>query len=1072
MAFLRIDTVVALVRLSLWALCVLVVAAAPMLAQSDLDKATVSGTVRDASGAVTPGATVTVTSTATAMQRSTVTDAAGLYRIAALPPGSYDVRIELSGFTTTVFANVPLSVGQHAELPAVLNVAPTTTTVVVTGSARIIEPTRVGQATTLGAIELDGLPINQRNFLDFALLTPGVTGANALAMPTPTNSPTSGLSFTGQDQRSNQVTIDGADNMDAAVNSVRSTLSQDAVQEFQVLRNSFSAEFGRARAGIVNIVSKSGSNTTRGGGFAYFRDDALDARNVFAADLQGRPADPPFRRLQSGATLGGPLARDRFFYFGSYEHLRRRESTFVSALRDTRILRPTDSQQKLFDALGASGDPQLAAVAGLFANPEAGLLATTGNNFPGTLALLQHETGTFPFASGSHTGSLRLDGQVSTNSRLTARINFTDAVAEGNDVGGLRGVSSGTSNRTRNLAVVVSNTSVLTNRSVNIVRAQAGRFHTAVLPTDPAGPGLLIAGVVQTGRDLYNPTDYAWNILQAGETFLRSVGRHELKVGGDVVHMRSKNATAEVFLAGQFLFAEAIPLAVVLDAVLGPGATAAVGSRLGSPASAGGLGRPDLAETLGAPITALQSYNLGLPVVYLQGFGNPSTDITYTQLALFAQDEIRLGPRATLNAGVRYDTDWRDPSVNTAATPAPFTLRRSVIADRNNIAPRLGLAYTADGARRTVIRGGWGLFYQTPAQVSGFISRVLSGQISQVFLPLTGLPGINGTSADVWQRYRRDGRVTASTLAALGITPGTTPSVLLTGADGTPDAVSTQMSAGLDREITPDLAVSVEYSHNRGRNIIRSRDINVRSVAPGQFALPGQDPRFLQLNVLEATGRSSYHGVSLSVRKRFSRRWALLASYTLGRASDDVTDFSLETQPQDQTRLRDEWGPSSYDQRHRFVASAVFRGPSSGAVAGWLADWSLAPIVTYASGRPFNLLLGYDGNGDAHSETDRARLATGLSAGRNQGIGPAFFTVDVRIARQLRAGPRAHAEFTVEAFNLFNRTNFSGVNQVFGQQTAPAGRVHGSSDLPPTSPLGFTSAFAARQLQLGIRLKF
>lgn len=1046
--------------------------AAPLHAQIDLDKATVAGTVRDASGAVTPGATVTVTSTATTMARSTSTDAAGTYRLAALTPGVYELRVGLPGFTTKIFPEVLLTVGQHAELDVQLDIAPSATTVVVAGSVRMVEPTRIAQATTLGSIEIEAWPINRRNFLDFALLTPGVTAPNALATPTPTNSPTSGLSFSGQDQRSNQVTIDGADNMDAAVNSVRSTLSQDAIQEFQVLRSTFSAEFGRARAGIVNIVSKSGSNTTRGGGFTYFRDDALDARNAFAVNPSGQPADPPFRRSQSGATLGGPLARDRVFYFGSYEHLRRRESTFVSVLRDTGILRPTESQQRLFDALGGSGDPQLAAIAGLFTNPAAGLLATTRNNFPATLDLLQRESGVFPFASGSHTASLRLDGQLSPNNNLTTRINFNDSIADGNEVGGLRGASSGTSSKTRNLAVVVSNTQVLSNSLVNIIRAQAGRFHTAVLPSDPVGPGIVIAGVVQSGRDLFNPTDYAWTILQAGDTMLRSVGRHEFKFGADLLHMRSKNATAEIFLAGQFQFAEAIPLAAVLDTVLGAGATAAIGARLGTPANAGGLGRPDLLAALGAPISALQSYNLGLPVVYLQGFGNPSTDITYTQLALFAQDEIRLGSQTTLNLGVRYDTDWRDPSVNVAATPPPFPLLRTVVSDRNNLAPRLGLAYAADAARRTVLRGGWGLFYQSPAQVAGFTSRVLSGQISQVFLPLTGLPGINGTSADVWQRYVRDSRVDVNTLTALGITPGTTPSVILTGATDTPDAVSSQVSAGIDRELTPNLAVSVDYTHNRGRNIIRSRDINVRSVGPGQFALPGLDPRFLQLNVLEATGRSTYHGMSLSVRKRFSGRWALLASYTLARAMDDVSDFTLDTQPQDQTSPASEWAPSSYDQRHRIVASAVVRGPASGETSGWLADWSLAPIVSYASGRPFNLLLGYDGNGDAHTETDRARLASGVAVGRNQGLGPALFTIDLRLARQLRTPGRTQTELTLEAFNLLNRTNYSGVNQVFGNQAVAAGRVQGRADISPTAPLGFTSAFPARQLQLGVRLRF
>ncbi len=1039
-------------------------------AQVGLDKASLSGTVRDQTAGVLPGADVVVTNPATGATRAVVTDGRGIYLLAALAPGTYDVRVELSGFAPKAIPAVVLSVGQRAELDVVLVLPQASALVVVEAAAGVIEPTRVAQATTLSRTEIEGLPINQRNFLDFALLTPGATAANSLATPTPTNSPSSGLSFAGQDLRSNNVTIDGADNMDPAVNAVRSTLSQDAVQEFQVLRSSFSAQFGRARGGVVNIVSKSGTNDLHGGGFAFLRDDALDTRNAFARDSTGAAVDPPFRRSQAGFTLGGPIARDRAFYFGSYEHLRRRESAFVGPFRRDELVRATASQRALFDALGASGDPQLALTAAIFAHPTSGLLNTTPATFPHTLALLEREGGAFPFASDSHTGSVRVDVNLASSHQLMARLNANDSEVEGNDVGGLRGVSSGTRSTTRNLAAVVSDTHVVSASTVNILRAQGGRFHTAVLPTDPSGPGILLGGVAQFGRDLYNPTDYAWNILQVGDTVLHSRGRHQVKVGVDLVHMRAREARAEVFLAGQFQFAEAIPLAAILDTVQGPGATAALAARLATPTAAGGLGRPDLLPALTAPISALQSYNLGLPVVYLQGFGDPTTDITYTQFGAFVQDEIRLGDRATLDVGLRYDTEWLDPSVHTAPGPVPFTLATATIADRNNLAPRIGAAYVLGPSRRTVVRGGWGLFYQNSLQVAGFSSRVLSGQITQLFLPLTGLPGITGTSADVWQRFQRDGRVDGDTLRALGLTPGTTPAVLLTGRERTPNPVSAQASAGIEHELHPDLSVSAEYTYNRGRNILRLRDVNVRAVGPNQFAVPGLDPRFLQLNVFEATGRSAYHGVSVAARKRFSRGWSMLASYTLGRARDDVTDFTLETQPDDQTNLAAEWGPSSYDQRHRLVASAVVVAPAS--APSWLAHWSMAPIVTYASGRPFTLLAGYDANGDLHADTDRARLASGEPVGRNTGVGPSYFAVDARLARQLRVGARAQIGLTVEAFNLLNRTNYSGVNRVLGALPAPDGDVRGRADLAPTQPLGFVSAFAARQIQLGVRVSF
>ena len=1043
--------------------------AATAHAQIDLDKATLSGTVSDSTGGVLVGALVSVRNSGTGVERTATTDETGTYRLAAVPPGTYEVRIERSGFSAIVYPAISLTVGQRGNLDSVLMIAPTDTQVVVRANASIVETARIAQASTLGASEIEHLPINQRNFLDFALLTPAVTNANPLGPATPTNSPSSGLSIAGQDQRSNDVTIDGADNMDGAVGSVRSTLSQDAVQEFQVLRSTFSAEFGRARAGVVNIVSKAGTNVAHGGGFSFFRDDALDARNHFAFDAAGSPVDPPFRRYQYGATLGGPFVRDRVFGFGSYEGLTRRESTFVSVLQSSQFLNATPSQQRLFNALSASAEPQLALLASVFVHPTTGLLNTTSANFPRTLDLLQRESGVFPFASDSHTGSFRLDANLSNASQLVVRVNFNTSTIEGNDIGGLRGVSSGTNNTTRNFAGVVSHTHVLSEKTVNVARGQYGHFHTAILPIDPVGPGVVIAGIAQVGRDLFNPTDYAWNILQGSDTWLHARGRHDLKAGVDVLSMRSRRARAEVFLAGQFQFAEAIPLALIMDGVFGPNTAAAVATRLATPISAGGLGRPELQSDLLAPITALQSYNLALPVAYLQGFGDPTTDITSTQVATFVQDEVRVGRNATFSAGVRYDTDWRDPSVNAVGNTVPFELHRSVTADRNNVAPRVGATYAFGPGHRTVVRGGWGLFYQNALTVLGFSSRVLSGQISQVFLPLTGLPGVPGTSADVWQQYQRDGRVNVDTLKRLGITPGTTPAVLLVGRDDIPDAVSSQASVGIEREVADDLSIAAEYTYNRGYNIVRLRDINVRKIGPNQFALPGLDPRFLQLNAFEGTGRSAYHALSVSVRKRYSQRWGVAASYTRARALDNVTDFTLETEPQDQTDLDSEWGPSTYDQRHRLVASAVYLSPEQGK---WYGNWSIAPIFTYASGRPFNLLRGYDANGDAHTETDRAILSNGLSVGRNTGTGPNFVTTDIRIGRQMATRARCRVDLTVDVFNVFNRTNYSGVNRVFGSRALTSADVTARTGLPPTEPLGLSSAYPARQLQVGARVAF
>lgn len=1044
--------------------------------QSQSNTADLMGTIKDQTGAVLPGATVTSKNTDTGATRSVVTGDTGSYRMPLLPPGTYEVRTELAGFVTKVLQGIVLTVGQYATLDVTLELASTETLVTVMESVSIVEREKTVQASTIQEIQIDNLPINGRNFLDFALLTPGVSDKHTLVSFGVPQAPTSGLSFAGQDQRSNYVMIDGADNIDVASNSVRSTLSQEAIQEFQISRNTFSAEFGRARGGIINIVSKSGTNNFHGDAFFFFRNNSLDARNTFAFGPLRSPIDPPFERYQWGGTLGGPIVQDRTFFFGSYERLGRDESIFVTFLEDESIFRATGSQKQLFGFLDSTGVPSLKLMAASFIHPSFGVLNTLDANFKSTLDLFRKESGVFPFTADSDTVSMKVDHQFTSHNQLFARFNVTDAFNNGVQFGALQGISQGVSFDTRDYAFVVSDTHIFSPVTLNDLKFQYARRRFDVPTNDPLGPELVIGGAAVFGRDINNPTGYLSKTFQWIDnlTFIR--GRHTVKAGADV-NIWDLEGFAQVFMGGQFRFGEAVPLAAIMNSLLGPNTAAGLIRQLSIPSSAGGLGRPDLAANVLAPISAVQSFNFGLPISYLQSFGNPNTTIDYRQLALYLQDSWKLRQNFTLNLGVRYDVDWRPETVNVTTNKPPFGLESAATSDRNNISPRLGFAFDPRNNGKTVVRGGYGIYYQNFFQALGFVGKVLSGQVSQVFLPLTGLPGINATSKEVFAFYRQTGKVGEQALAALGISPGRTPSVILPTDANPVNPYSHHASFGIEQELARDWAVSLDYMLNRGVHLIRGRNINVREVAPNKFALPGLDPRFLQLNLVETSGSSIYHGFTASARKRFGQNYGILLAYTLGKSIDDTTDFTTNVHPDNHNNLRAERGLSTFDQRQRFVVSGVWKSPyqlsgSGGVKQNLLADWTIAPIVTWASGRPFNLLLGFDINGDTHGNTDRPRFETGEIVGRNTGIGPSFFTTDLRVARKFTIREGANFEFIFEAFNLFNNVNYSGVNNVVGNLKLTTSRVKGSKNIPANQPLGFTSAHDPRQIQFGFRLNF
>jgi hypothetical protein len=1042
--------------------------------QAQMSSGDIKGTITDATSAVIAGAKVTVTNIDTGVARTLSSDMTGNFRFFVLPSGNYEVKIELPGFGTHVRRPVQVTVGQTIVADAQLQPASVQQEVVVQEEAPLIEPQKVQQSDTITQDRIQNLPINERNFLNFSLLTPGVTDSTGLVTFTLPQTASSGLSFAGQGGRSNNVSIDGVDNNDNAVAGVRSTMSQEAVQEFQINRSNFSAEFGRASGGLINIVSKSGGNNWHGNVFSFFRNQKLDARNPFAFGTNGTDIDPPYSRQQAGFTLGGPVKKDRTFFFLSYEGLRQRQSQFVSFLETDRFFQPTNSQKALITALSASSNATIRGYGGLMST----YLTTSSAVFPGTVSALQANSGVFPYRNTDNTSSLRLDHALSASNQMLGRLTFTDIDTIGGSFGGLKGPSRGTNNQIQDFAGVFGDTNFFSPRSVNEFRFQFANRDYGAQSQDPYGPEININGIAQIGRDFFLPSVRNEKRYQFVDNLTLVKGSHELKFGGDFNYIPF-NTTTEVFLGGRFIFGgarplragscppdvfvtcsdivppgpgEVVPLGLVLDSLLGAGTSQQLGSVLSAPPP-NGLGRPDLVANLSDPITSIQSFNFGLPLVYQQGFGNPKATLTNKIMSAYVQDNFKANSHLTLNFGLRYDFEFQ---------PTP------VHRDKNNWGPRLGFSYSSDS--KTVVRGGYGIYYAPLFEAIAFIGRVLDGtQISQIVVPLTGLPlpggGVSAKSSDVWNIAKNlvgKRSLTQADILTLGLRPGVTPSVILRAEPNVVNPYSQQFSLGVDRELPGSVSLSLNYLGNHGSKVLRSRNVNLRQNGTNAFGptFGSIDPRYIQDNVAESSGGSIYHGLAVGVTKRLSARYQFQVAYTLSKAIDDVTDFITDLQPANQLDLRSERSLSSFDQRQRFVINGMVKTPG---------DVTIAPIMTYSSGHPFNLLLGFDANRDTNSNTDRP-----LAAGRNTGQGPSYFNFDLRVAKEVRLGPdrKYGLEGIAEAFNLFNRVNYSGVNNVVGNATFRTYRVKGRSDADPTDPLGFIAAFDPRQIQLGVKFRF
>ena len=579
-----------------------------MFAQQSVDLASVSGRVTDPSGAVVPDADITARHADTNVTASGVTDSDGRFRFPYLKVGPYEIRVRRQGFADASRL-VTLTAGAAFELPVSLTVSGVDTSVTVTGETTMLEAARSQIAGTVSQTEVKNLPLNGRNFLELALLVPGVSPTNVASTQLfPETSAVPGVSLSVGSQRnlSNSFIVDGLSANDDAAALSGITYGVDAIEEFQVVTSGGQAELGRALGGYINIVTRSGTNVVRGDLYAYGRDDRLNAKNALSGDKL------PMSQSQYGASLGGPIVANRTFYFTNVER-RRLDQSGLATISAANV----GTINGRLEAAGYKGPP---IATGVYANPV-------------------HSTNVLT----------KLNHEVSGRDQLTVRYSLYDITSEhSRGAGGLNAPSASSGLRNRDHTAAMSNTFMISGRTVLETRAQFAHGDLNAPPTDPIGPAVSIAGVASFGTSSGSPTRRLNKLYQVVNNLSHQSGAHALKAGVD------------------FLYND---------------------DRIAYPRSVrGSYGFSSLENFLAGVYN-----NAG----FTQTFGVSEVAQTNPNVGMYAQDEWKVGPGTTLNLGVRYDLQFLE-TINT---------------DTNNVSPRMGIAWSPFESRRTLVRGSAGLFY-------------------------------------------------------------------------------------------------------------------------------------------------------------------------------------------------------------------------------------------------------------------------------------------------------------------------------------------------------------------------
>jgi hypothetical protein len=1072
-------------------------------------RATVTGRVTDASGAVVPNAKVTVTNSGTNEMRTVTTNDEGEYTIPQLPPGDYALTAEQAGFKKLV-QRFTLETGQGARVDLTLQAGAVTEQVEVTAVTPVIAAEDASIGNVVDQKKIVELPLNGRNYLQLALLQPNVFA--------PAQNSTlgfrGGFNVAGNSEIANNYILDGIDNNDETTNQPSHTPILDGVREFKVLTGTYSAEYGRQSGGQVIVTTKSGTNNFHGSAWEFHRNSIFDARNFF------QTKKPDFKRNQFGGVIGGPLIKNRTFFFGGYEGQRRGQQEAGLTLVPTAAMRAGD-----FTGLATIRDPLTnqpftdnKIPANRFNAVGAGLLAL----FPAPNANGANNyaaTGTGSFNVNQFSG--RLDHKLSDSMNLFGSYQFADStefypitnpLCSARDVPGF-----GCDELQRTQHISLNWTWTLTPRLINEARVGYSRFGFFRLQEDRDSDiiaKLGIKGLTDAGRTLFNngapelqiagfptiggptnlPQGRSDNTYHYVESMTFTNGNHTLKWGADIRRFLF-NSFFTSFGRGSYRFDGRFTGHPIADLLLG---AAFQGDR-----------------NLGEPFHNAKTFSSGY----------------------YFQDDWKVTPKLTLNLGLRYELNLVpienidkvasfDPATNTIKVAGgqeayisngvllyrarPDVGRRLWETDKNNFAPRLGFAYRPFGDTKTVVRAGFGSFYNlqivgngiTPlSRNSPFRQRQTSGPFAATLRPLPNV-------ADLF----------------IG-----NPTIVPPGIDEKfRTAYINQWSLGVQRELAQNLVFDISYLGSSGHKLPLGININQALLPSAQCIAtpaaagcsvnarrPFQGFGSITGGFISSAGNSNYHGLTLRIERRFNNGLSFLSSYAWSKSIDDGGGISTGSDSsggaQNVRNLRAERAVSDYDVGHRYVLSYVYDlpfgkgkrfAPGSGVVDAFVSGWQMTGILTMQTGRPFTVLTGTDqsATGDATNRPNIigdwrvenptptrwfnpcTRLANGTlrncgandtpawqqnaagtfgNAGRNLIRGDGLHNFDIGVQRFFRIIEGHQLQFRAEVFNLTNHPNFffptaSLASSAFGTVTRAAN----------------TGTGAQRQIQLAVKYIF
>ena len=1052
------------------------------------------GTVRDSTGAVIPGASVTIRNSATNVERQTVTNAAGEYAVTQLPAALYTLAFEQRGFRKSVLPSVKLDVDQVIRIDATLQVGADTQQVTVTADAALVQQdTSVsGQVMERGTITR--LPLNERNFLNFTLLVPGAV------VPTEgsQNSSQGGsVNVDGAREQMNNFLLDGTDNNDQYINRYTVLPSVDALEEFKVQSSTSSADYGRDAGAQINVVLKSGENNFHGSVYEYFRNRELDAKNYFdqpdctAASVPGTCGPiPGFQRSQYGATLGGPIVKDRTFFFLSFENLRLRQAS----TRQSTV----PSQQDLATAY--------ATIPSFLQNPAgiAALQLYPAANVGSDLTTSTTYVAAPDIRTTTYEASVKLDHQLSPSDFLSGHYaasnqNTFNPYDPLFSVTNLPGYGTNAFYRGQNIGAQWLH--VLNPRALNSFRFGFNRDDLAYAqqnqginrsaqlgfpgPTDSADlgyPYIQVTGFDSLGEPDTAPENSTIDTLQFSDDFSWAPswngGRHHFKFGGEYRHVGDQGYFS-LYTRGQWLF---------------------TGAATGNP----------LADLL-----------LGAPAATLYGQGSPSAQMSTSSWDFYGLDDLHLTPNLTLNLGLRYEHNapiveahnlFSIPDLSSAAltcSPMPDceflpvgvngVPRSGYNTGSRDLEPRIGFSLRPFNSDRFVIRSAYGIFYDVETfAASDFLHD------NPPFFNFGYF--INSGTNDIQNILSSPIDLTVASRLSSHY----------------PDSYLQQWNLNFQYGFTPNLVLETGYYGSSGTHLIGFRDLNQSSV--GGFP---PYPEYALVLSQDKDRSSNYNSLQVRLEKRMSHGLSLLGAYTWSRSIDNGSEWigsAVESEiPQNSYDLAAERGLSSFQTKHRGVVSFVDALPfgagkkwlnQPGAVGHIVSDWQISAILEAQSGQPFTVnRAGFQSNTTLYPGPDRpdqianpfvagpvpsnpdpacqstisqgGRAADAVhttaswfnacafsdpnllgeyrfgTAGRNSVIGPSLVDVDFSLVRIFKLSERQTLQAEAQVFNIFNHPNFDVPVRIF--DSSNFGALDSSNAYGNRPP---------RQVQVALRYRF